>query len=76
MASCRGCLDRCLRQFLLAVGEVVIERAVGRAGGLEEVAHARPRVPLAAQQAPGGSDELGSVAIGARHPTMIVERAL
>jgi hypothetical protein len=52
---------------------VVVQRAVRGAGGVQEVAHARARIPLAAKQLPGGGDQVVAMAIGAGHTTMIVE---
>jgi hypothetical protein len=52
---------------------VVVQRAVRGARGVEEVAHARARIPLAAEELSGRGDQLGAMAIGTRHGKIIVE---
>lgn len=64
------------RELLLASGEVVVQRAVRRARGIEGVAHARGRISLAAEQLPRGGNKGGAMAIGTRHMKMIVEHML
>ena len=63
-------------QLLLAVGEVVIQRAGLDVGGLQDLVHARRGVALPAKQQGRGVDEGGAAPVRARHALTLLERSL
>ena len=63
-------------QFLLAVGEVVIERARLDVSGLEDLVHPGRGVALPAKQQGRRVDERGSASIRTWHALTLLERSL
>jgi threonine dehydrogenase-like Zn-dependent dehydrogenase len=67
--------DRC-GQFLLALREMVIQRACLDPSHRKDLVQPGRRIALAAEQGCSGIDEDSATAVGARHPLTILERSL
>ena len=64
------------RKFLLAVGEVVIQRTGLDLGGLQNLVHACRGIALPAEQQGSAVKQRGAAAIRARHVLTLLERSL
>ena len=64
------------RKFLLAVGEVVIQRTGLDLGGLQNLVHTRRGIALPAEQQGSAVQQRGAASIRARHALTLLERSL